>query len=86
MVPRPQIARAEDPEYDFGILHKDSRGPIRPAGKREPMGTVRSGDQVGSFDAVVGWGFSLVLRGSDPTAGLSDEQRAFLARIGLRRG
>jgi 3-(3-hydroxy-phenyl)propionate hydroxylase len=75
-------AMPEDPEYDFGILHKASSGPIRPAGKRAPMGTVRAGDLEGTFDCVVGWGFSLVLRGSDPAAMLSDRQREFLARIG----
>jgi len=75
----------EDPEYEVGILHKDADGvAIRPAGKREPMGLVRSGDQEGTFDAVAGWGFSLVLRGSNPAAELREDQRGLLARLGCK--
>jgi 3-(3-hydroxy-phenyl)propionate hydroxylase len=72
-----------DPEYDHGIFAKDAGGaPIRPAGLREPMGVIRRGSAEGRLDDVVGWGFTLALRGSDPGAGLDAEQRAFLADIG----
>ena len=71
-----------DPEYDFGILEKDGDAPLRPAGIRGPMGVVRKGSTEGRLDDVVGWGFQLVVRGGDPAAGLSDDQRAFLTTIG----
>jgi 3-(3-hydroxy-phenyl)propionate hydroxylase len=71
-----------DPEYDFGVLRHGADGPVRPAGLREPMGVVRHEGEEGRFDDVVGWGFSLVLRGEDPAALLDDRQRAFLADIG----
>jgi 3-(3-hydroxy-phenyl)propionate hydroxylase len=69
-------------EYDFGTFHKDDEGLIRPAGVRAPMGVVRRGKEEARFDDVVGWGFSLVARGGNPGAGLSDTQRAVLAEIG----
>jgi 3-(3-hydroxy-phenyl)propionate hydroxylase len=72
-----------DPEYDHGIFAKDDGGSlVRPAGLREPMGVIRREGREGRLDDVVGWGFTLALRGSDPAAGLSDEQLAFLADIG----
>jgi 3-(3-hydroxy-phenyl)propionate hydroxylase len=71
-----------DPEYDFGIFHKNDDGPIRPAGVRAPMGVVRQGEQQARFDDVVGWGFALVARGGSPDAELSDAQRNVLAEIG----
>jgi 3-(3-hydroxy-phenyl)propionate hydroxylase len=72
-----------DPEYDVGILQQDPAGkPLRPAGLREPQGIVEHAGRTGLFDDVVGWGFTLVLRGADPWAALDGDQRAFLERIG----
>jgi 3-(3-hydroxy-phenyl)propionate hydroxylase len=72
-----------DPEYDVGIFDADSAGgPVRPAGLREPQGVVQHGGRTGLFDDVVGWGFTLALRGADPRAGLSTEQQEFLGQIG----
>ncbi len=72
-----------EPEYDQGVFQQDEQGAaIRPAGLREPQGIVSLGDQEGRFDDVVGWGFSLVLRGEDPLSQLSADQRAFLQDIG----
>jgi 3-(3-hydroxy-phenyl)propionate hydroxylase len=71
-----------DPEYDVGIFKQDASGtPIRPAGLREPQGVVTERGRTGLFDDVVGWGFTLALRGVDPLQALSAAQRAFLDRI-----
>jgi len=72
-----------DPEYDVGVFKHDSDGTVkRPAGLREPQGVVAAGGRTGLFDDVVGWGFTLALRGVDPLQSLSAVQRAFLERIG----
>jgi 3-(3-hydroxy-phenyl)propionate hydroxylase len=71
-----------DPEYDYGLFDRNADGPIRPAGLREPQGVVRKGDREGLFDDVMGWGFSLILKGEDPAARLDDAQLERLADIG----
>jgi 3-(3-hydroxy-phenyl)propionate hydroxylase len=72
----------QEPEYDFGILEIADGQPVRPAGLKEPQGVVSRDGQEGLYDDVVGWGFSLLLRGEDPAALLDEAQLAFLERIG----
>ncbi len=71
-----------EPEYEHGVFSSDETGPVPPAGSRAPMGRVRRGAAEGRFDDIVGWGFAIVARGGDPAAGLDQDQRALLERIG----
>ncbi|CAB4940793.1 unannotated protein [freshwater metagenome] len=69
------------PNLDFGILHRASGEVDRPAGLLGPQGPVEKDGVTGRFDDVVGWGFQLIVAGTDPLADLSDEHREFLAQI-----
>jgi 3-(3-hydroxy-phenyl)propionate hydroxylase len=77
------VGPSEHPSITTGILHRDGGSvPSLPAGELIPQGIVRLDGETGRFDDVVGWGFVLLGRGTDPSGAVSPGQRAFLDRVG----
>jgi 3-(3-hydroxy-phenyl)propionate hydroxylase len=73
----------EEPALIGGLIHHGSDGELSPAaGELAPQNVVEYDGKRGWFDDVVGWGFQLLARGSDPSAALSDDQKEFLKSIG----
>jgi 3-(3-hydroxy-phenyl)propionate hydroxylase len=71
-----------DPIVEHGVLDLDAKGErIYPAGELALQAPVRRDGATGASDEILGWGFTLMVRGADPAALLSDEQRAFLAEL-----
>lgn len=72
-----------EPTLATGILQRDAGGAIvPPVGAPGPQGRVAVAGRTGRFDDIVGRGFQLLCRDADPAALLSNDQRAFLQRIG----
>jgi len=77
--PPPSI---DAPKVTTGILHRTAGGELAPAaGELSPQGTVERDGRRGRFDDVVGWGFTLIARGTDPLSVLSADQQAFLEEL-----
>jgi 3-(3-hydroxy-phenyl)propionate hydroxylase len=72
-----------EPTLTTGVLHRNAEGAIEPpVGTMGPQGRVTVDTRTGRFDDIVGWGFQLLFRDTDPAAHLSAEQREFFQRIG----
>jgi 2-polyprenyl-6-methoxyphenol hydroxylase-like FAD-dependent oxidoreductase len=68
------------PGFDDGFIAAAAAG----AGDIFPQGTVRAGGREGRFDDVVGRGFMIIARGTDPAAALGPGDRALWQRLGGR--
>ncbi|HEY4095499.1 MAG TPA: bifunctional 3-(3-hydroxy-phenyl)propionate/3-hydroxycinnamic acid hydroxylase [Baekduia sp.] len=72
-----------DPILADGVLQRDADGaPTALAGELGPQATVSVEGRAGRADDVLGFGFTLLCRGMEPLAGLTDEHRAFLEALG----
>jgi len=70
------------PTIVAGVIHQEKDGqPGQLAGTLTPQGMVRRGKSEGLFDDVVGRGFSVV-SSHDVSTLVTDEQRAFLEKLG----
>jgi 3-(3-hydroxy-phenyl)propionate hydroxylase len=77
--PPPSI---DAPKVQNGVLYRGDDGTLAPAaGELVPQGTVQFEGSTGRFDDLVGWGFMLLARDSDPLGLLDSEQRSALGEL-----
>jgi 3-(3-hydroxy-phenyl)propionate hydroxylase len=77
---------AKGPTLTTGVLHRGSgkHGLSPLAGTLAPQGVVHRAGRTGLLDDVIGWGFHLLARDTDPLSSLTEDQKEFLDAIHCR--